>query len=73
MTEPTRVTEPRDIPPVSLAYIMDGEVVLIMNTDERMGALFTSNPTVIQITQAPDSPKVGWKWDGTNFTPPVSE
>jgi hypothetical protein len=73
MTEPTRTMEPREIPPIPLAYIMDGEVVLVMNTDERMAALFTSNPTVIKITQAVDAPKIGWKWDGTTFTPPVSE
>jgi hypothetical protein len=73
MTEPKRTMEPREIPPIPLAYIMDGEVVLVMNTDEKMAALFTSNPTVIQVTRGPDSPQVGWKWDGTNFTPPVSE
>lgn len=73
MTTPRKVSEPNEIPPVPLAYIMDGEVVLVMNTDERMAALFTSNPTVIQVERGDNEPKVGWKWDGKTFTPPVSE
>jgi len=58
----------------NLAFVLDGEVVVVMGTDERHAAVFTSNPTVIEFTRtAENNPQLGWKWDGTNFTPPVSE
>lgn len=58
----------------SLAFVLDNEVVIVMGTDERHAAIFTSNPTVVEFTRgAENNPQVGWKWDGTNFTPPVSE
>ena len=57
-----------------LAFILDGEVVVVMGTDDRHAAVFTSNPTVIEFTRSStNNPQLGWKWDGTNLTPPVSE
>lgn len=37
-------------PPIKIAYIIDNEVVDIIHTDERLAAIFLSNPTVIDIT-----------------------
>ena len=76
MTEPIRrqVTPTKSDVSKTLAFILDGEVQVVMGTDERHAAVFLSNPTVVEYTRsAENNPTVGWKWDGTNFTPPVSE
>jgi hypothetical protein len=58
----------------SLAFVIDGEVQVVMATDERHAAVFLSNPTVVEFVRSSENnPQLGWKWDGTNFTPPVSE
>jgi len=65
--EPSNMTK-------SLAFVLDGEVVIVMGTDERHAAVFLSNPTVVEFNRkAENNPQLVWKWDGTNFTPPVSE
>lgn len=38
------------LPPVKIAFIIDGEVVDILHTDERLGAIFTSNPIMKDVT-----------------------
>ena len=38
------------LPPVKIAFIIDGEVVDILHTDERLGAIFTSNPIIKNVT-----------------------
>lgn len=40
----------RDLPPVKIAFVIDGEVVDILHTDERLGAIFTSNPIIKNVT-----------------------
>ena len=37
-------------PPIKIAFILDGEIADILHTDERLAAIFTSNPLVIDIT-----------------------
>lgn len=39
-----------NLPPVKIAFIIDGEVVDILHTDERLGAIFTSNPIIKNVT-----------------------
>lgn len=39
-----------DLPPVKIAFIIDGEVVDILHTDERLSAIFTSNPIIKNVT-----------------------
>lgn len=39
-----------ELPPVKIAFIIDGEVVDILHTDERLGAIFTSNPIIKNVT-----------------------
>lgn len=37
-------------PPVKLAYIIDNEIVDILHTDERLGAIMLSKPLIIDIS-----------------------
>lgn len=37
-------------PPYRIAFIIDGEVADILHTDERLAAIFTSNPQIMDIT-----------------------
>jgi hypothetical protein len=39
-----------ELPPVKIAFVIDGEVVDILHTDERLGAIFTSNPIIRNVT-----------------------
>ena len=38
------------LPPVKVAFVIDDKVVDILYTDERLASIFSSNPTVINIT-----------------------
>jgi hypothetical protein len=44
------MTQPKELPPVKLAFILDGTVVDIIHTDERFAAIFLSNPLVLDVT-----------------------
>jgi hypothetical protein len=44
-------TNPLDNVPYKLAFILDGEVADILHTDERLSAIFLSNPLVLDISQ----------------------
>ena len=37
-------------PPIKLAFVLDGQVADILHTDERLAAIFLSNPTVVDVT-----------------------
>ena len=56
-----------ELPPIKLAFVLEGEVVDVLYTDERLSAIFTSSPTVIDVTDLinndKDSVKVGFKYD----------
>ena len=39
-----------DPTPVKIAYILDGQVVDILHTDERLAAIFLSNPIIMDIS-----------------------
>ena len=74
MSEPTNIKRTPNVVTKRLAFILDDEVVLVLGTDDRHAAIFQSNPTVVEYVNSPEStPQIGWKWDGKNFTPPVSE
>lgn len=45
-----KIMENQSLPPVKLAFIIDGEVVDILHTDERLAAIFTSQPLVMDVT-----------------------
>ena len=45
------IIEEDPIPPVKLAFIIDGEVVEILHTDHRLGAIFLSSPVIVDVTE----------------------
>lgn len=44
-----------NLPPVRLAFVIDGEVVDILLTDERLAAIFLSEPTIVDVTSIIES------------------
>lgn len=75
MTDATQTTP--ELPPVKIAFVIDGEVVDVLHTDDRLGALFLSQPTIVDATEwvqnNPEQRLVGGTWDGQNFTAGVFE
>jgi hypothetical protein len=50
---------------VELFFVIDGEVVFNLNTDERLSAVLQSEPVVVEMTpELGERPRVGDKWDG---------
>lgn len=46
------MSKPEQMPPIKLAFIIDGKVVDVIHTDERFAAIFLSQPLVIDVTPA---------------------
>lgn len=46
------------MPPVKLALILDNTVVDILHTDDRLAAIFTSKPEIIDVTGPGGQPSV---------------
>lgn len=40
-----------ELPPIKLAFIIDNEVVDVLHTDDRLAAIFLSNPLVLDVTE----------------------
>lgn len=61
-----------DTPPIKLAFIIDNEVADVLHTDDRLAAIFLSNPTVIDITEQltsdPNSIRPGMIYDPNSGT-----
>jgi hypothetical protein len=38
------------MPPIKIAFIIDNKVVDILHTDERLGAIFLSQPVIVDVT-----------------------
>lgn len=38
------------LPPVKIAFIIDNEVVDILHTDDRLAAIFLSNPVILDVS-----------------------
>lgn len=43
------------LPPIKIAFIIDNKVVDILHTDERLGAIFLSEPVIVDVTDQFDS------------------
>lgn len=54
--------------PKKIAFIIDNEVVEILHTDERLSAIFLSNPVVKDITEEMKNP-VENIWIGATYNP----
>ena len=39
-----------DVPPIKVAFVIDGVLVDVLHTDERLGAIFLSEPTIVNVT-----------------------
>jgi hypothetical protein len=42
--------DPKNLPPVKVAFIIDGEVVDVLHTDNRLGAIFLSEPLIVDVS-----------------------
>jgi hypothetical protein len=64
--EPSRMT-----PPNKIAFVIDATVVDVLHTDDRLAAIFLSEPKVIDVTEHyennPNLNMSGWLYDGQNF------
>lgn len=67
------------VPPVKLAFIIDGTVLDVLHTDDRLAAIFLSEPLIIDISDKyeeltggdPRNNLINWTFDGKNFNPPA--
>lgn len=59
-----------ELPPVRVAFVLDNTVVDILNTDERLAAIFLSNPTVVEVTDYEDMTSVRV---GSEYNPETNE
>jgi hypothetical protein len=53
----------------SLVFVIDGEVADVLHTDERLAAIFLSEPEIIEIGLVPveDTPLRGQAWDSKKY------
>ena len=67
----------QNVPPNKIAFIIDGEVVDVLHTDDRLAAIFLSDPKVVDVTSIynsspnPEINMTGWTYDGVNFNYPA--
>lgn len=79
MTEENQQVQQPVLPPIKLAFVLDGEVVDILHTDERLSAIFTSNPLILDVSnnlvENGGTVKVGSKYsyETQQFTLPEPE
>ena len=66
---PTDKEQP--LPPVKIAFILDGVVQDVLHTDNRLGAIFLSEPTIVDVTEwyaaNTGGNLVGTSFDGASF------
>ena len=53
-----------------LAFVIDGEVADILQTDDRLAAIFLSQPQIVEFDREKDGVMAGMKYDGTKFSIP---
>lgn len=41
----------RPLPPSKIAFVIDGSLVDVLHVDERLAAIFLSNPTMVDVTE----------------------
>lgn len=59
-----------DMPPVKIAFVIDDQVVDILHTDNRLAAIFLSDPVILDVTGDDGQPtaSVGDYYDADNNT-----
>ena len=64
-------TPPRDISIGVIAIVLDGEVQEVIRAQDRMAALFLSNPEFVEIPEdLKPKPTIGWKYENYEFIDP---
>jgi hypothetical protein len=53
-----------------LAFVIDGEVADILHTDDRLAAIFLSQPQIVEFDREKDNVVAGMKYDGAKFSIP---
>lgn len=61
-----------EMPPVRLALILDGHVVDVLQTDDRLAAIFLSHPTIVEINQDGVTLNTPYDESTNTFDVPVS-
>jgi hypothetical protein len=61
-----------NLPPVKLAFVIDGKIVETFYTDHRFGAILLSDPIVVDITEMSNTLSYGYDYHSETgtFTPP---
>ena len=63
-----------DLPPRKIAFILDNTVIDVLHTDEKLGAIFLSEPTIIDVTDNYDLSHgnllIGYQYIDGKFIPP---
>lgn len=53
-----------------LAFVIDGEVAEVLQTDDKLAAVFLSKPTIVEFDREKNNVVAGMKYDGTKFSTP---
>jgi len=53
-----------------LAFVIEGEVADILQTDDRLAAIFLSQPQIVEFDREKDAVVAGMKYDGAKFSIP---
>lgn len=68
------MTDPHSLPPIKVAFVLDGVVQDVLHTDARLGAILLSEPTVVDVSawyaSHRDKNLVQATYDGQTFTLP---
>jgi hypothetical protein len=43
------------LPPIQVAFVIDNQVIDILHTDDRLAAIFLSEPTVVDVTNTKET------------------
>lgn len=45
-----------NLPPKKIAFVIDGQIVDLLHTDDRLAAIFLSQPTIVDVTGPDGNP-----------------
>jgi hypothetical protein len=72
MTEEVQPTQPV-LPPNKIAFVIDGKVVDVFHTDDRLAAILLSGPVILDVASYYENKPNGfnvlsWEYDGSTLT-----
>jgi len=63
-----------ELPPIKIAFVIDGKVVDVLHTDERLAAIFLSEPVIVDVTdKMPIAIDSTYDPETQTFTAPAAE